>query len=152
MAAREAQRLFDRLIEMALDALLPDPPAQEIGPQELAERGGALGETAGAPQRAGQRAKRVVNQNLYRFWDSPVTLPPALVVERVHPAAIVEKDPERVRIKPAQIGHVRGQNVRHLFFVEGAGEMMVVDDVGAGLGPWRHRDHVIAEESRGVAS
>jgi len=70
-------------------------------------------------------------------------------VERVHPAAIVENDPERVLVEPAQIRHQRRQDMRHPFIVEGTGEMMVVGDVGARFGPEHHRDHVLAQKGAG---
>ena len=43
------QRFLQRLGEMILDHLARDPAAQEIGPEEFAERRGVLGEAAGPP-------------------------------------------------------------------------------------------------------
>jgi len=48
--------LFQRPVEIRLDNLAFHPPAQEIGPQEFAERRGVLGEAADASPSAGEQA------------------------------------------------------------------------------------------------
>src|ERR1700687_5988639 len=68
-AAPEFQRLFDGALEVALDRFTFHAPAQEIRPDEFAERRRILGETAGAPQFARQRAERLVEQTGHRFWN-----------------------------------------------------------------------------------
>src|SRR5262245_13390587 len=60
LALREAQRPIERGGEARLDLAALDAPAQEIRPQEFAERGDVFGEAAGAAQLAGERAKRIV--------------------------------------------------------------------------------------------
>src|ERR1700754_3150776 len=50
LAFRELERHFQRAIEIVLDNFAFDVPSQEIGPQELAERGRILRKAAGAPE------------------------------------------------------------------------------------------------------
>src|SRR6202040_650116 len=107
-------------VEMNLDLLAVDAAAQKIGPQELAERRRVLGETASAAQFAGERAIRVVDQLGNRLRNGAVIAPPSLVVERVHPAAIVEEPPERRPVELAEVRDKRRRDRHHAFLVQGA--------------------------------
>src|SRR5215469_5615495 len=59
---REPQRPLQRRREARFHLLARDPWAQEVRPQELAERRGVLGEAAGAPKLARQAAVGIVLQ------------------------------------------------------------------------------------------
>ena len=59
--------LLDRLFEIGFHALARHLAAQEIRPQEFAERRGILGITADAPQFAGEAAERIVLEVGDRF-------------------------------------------------------------------------------------
>ena len=63
----------------------------------------------------------------------------------IHPPAIVEHAPERVRFDHAEIGDHGHQNVLYAFVVKRAGQMVVVDHVMASVGSENHRDHVLAQ-------
>src|SRR5258707_8599088 len=67
LALGEFEGFFHRLGEMLLDSLARYVTAQEIRPQEFAERRGVLGEAAGAAQFAGEAAERVVLEIGDRF-------------------------------------------------------------------------------------
>jgi len=83
------QGFLERVLEVGLDGLALDPSTQKIRPQEFAERRRVLGEPAGAPQFARQRAERIVNELSHGRGEILVRAQAALVVVRMHPAAIV---------------------------------------------------------------
>src|SRR5215831_2018804 len=56
------QGLLERVLEAGLNGFALDLSTQKIRPQEFAERRRVLGEPAGAPQFARQRAERIVNK------------------------------------------------------------------------------------------
>src|SRR5215469_39647 len=62
LAFGEFQRLIHCACEIIFDELARHLAAQEIGPEELAERRGVLGKAAGPSQFAGQTAERIVLQ------------------------------------------------------------------------------------------
>src|ERR1700693_3639820 len=86
VAAGQLERLVERPVEITLDGLAFDPPAQEVAPQEFAERRRVLGEAAGAPEFAGERAKRVVDETLDRARKVLVAAAAGLVGGRGAPA------------------------------------------------------------------
>jgi hypothetical protein len=57
---RQFQGLLEGVLEVGLYDFVLDPSTQKIRPQEFAERRRVLGEPAGAPQFARQRAERIV--------------------------------------------------------------------------------------------
>src|SRR6202046_5557766 len=69
MAFRQRQRFLRGAVEMLLDFLPGDAPAQEIRPQKLAERGRILGVTARSPEFTGERAVGVINELVDRARD-----------------------------------------------------------------------------------
>src|SRR4051812_48098879 len=69
LAPRQIERFLQRLIEIPGNILRSYPPAQEIGPQEFAERWRVLVIAAGKTQFAGKRAVGVVDQIFDRFWN-----------------------------------------------------------------------------------
>src|SRR5580704_14371985 len=79
----ELQGLLDRMLEVGLHGLALDPSAQEIGPQEFAERRRVLGEPAGTPQFTRQRTERIVDELGHGLGEILVGTPPAPVVVRM---------------------------------------------------------------------
>src|SRR5215813_15175680 len=61
-ALGELHRPFDRVGKIVLYRLALEAAAQEVGPQEFAERDGLLGEAADAAEFPRQAAERVVAQ------------------------------------------------------------------------------------------
>src|SRR4029077_7904654 len=61
-ALGQLRRPFKRTLDVTLDQFALHAPAQEIRPDEFAERRRILGVAAGAAQFAGQRAERIVDQ------------------------------------------------------------------------------------------
>ena len=64
----------------------------------------------------------------------------------IDPAAMVKKDPERVALNFAQVGNDANEHLLAPLLMQGACEVMVVDDVIVLLGPENDRNHVSAEE------
>src|SRR5262245_62489984 len=62
LALREDERAIERAGEALHDLAALDAPAQEVRPQEFAERRDVLGEAAGTAKLAGERAERVVRE------------------------------------------------------------------------------------------
>src|SRR5579862_3735966 len=89
LALGQLQRLLQRALEVTLDQFALHAPAQEIRPDEFAERRRVLGVTAGAAQFARQRAERIVDQVGHRFGNVLVVAAAPGVVEGMHPIAIV---------------------------------------------------------------
>src|ERR1700685_2355481 len=103
-AFRERQRFLDRLVEIGFHALARHFSAQEIRPQEFAERCRVLGETAGAPQIAGEAAERGILEARDR-WRKILEWPAfALGVVRIDPPLIVHHAPECVGLAHGEIG------------------------------------------------
>src|SRR3954470_24589392 len=96
--ARQLGRPFHGVGKFRFDANTSHPPAQEIGPQEFAERRRILGEGAGAPQFPCKAAKWVVLQPENRFRQLGEFAPPSLPVVRVDPRTMVQDNPERVNV------------------------------------------------------
>jgi hypothetical protein len=70
----------------------------------------------------------------------------------MHPAAVVEKDPERILLQPAQIGDHRGGDRFDALLVQGAGEVVMIGDIGAVVGAEHDRNHVAGEEGAGLVA
>src|SRR4029077_1228883 len=98
LASNEGEALFDRLGKIILDALARDLAAQEVRPQEFAERGGVLGKPAGAAQLAGEATKRIVLEVDYRFRQFLEMPAFALGVVGIDPALVVHHAPEGVAL------------------------------------------------------
>ena len=80
-ALGELDRVVERGVEVLLDRLPLYSPAQEIGPQEFAERRRVLGEPANPAQFTGQRPEGIVDEILDRAWDVLVTPPsPPIII------------------------------------------------------------------------
>src|SRR5438477_4682959 len=101
-----------------------DAPAQEIRPQEFAERRRVLGEAALPAQFASNAAVRVVGEVGHALGQRVLVAPPAVLVERMHPAAIVEHGKEGVLVELRQVaGHL------DTFLEQGTSHVMMVDDI-----------------------
>src|ERR1700674_121030 len=99
LALGELQRPLDRMIEVAVDGLALDPAPQKVRPKEFAEGRRVLGESSGSPQFAGERTVRIIHKLVDRFGNVLVAASATLVVEGMHPAAIVEDKPESVALE-----------------------------------------------------
>src|ERR1700704_5395741 len=71
LALPQSQRFLDGLVEIGFHALSRYSAAQEIRPQEFAERCCVLRKTADASQFAGEAAERIVPEVLHRFRKVP---------------------------------------------------------------------------------
>src|SRR5712675_3102800 len=142
----QPQGLLNGAAEIILDRLALQSAAEEVGPQELAERHRLLGVAAQAPQFAGEAAKRIIAQAGDRFRDVVETAPDAVLVVGMAPGAVVEKAPERGAIERAQIGDHRHHDVRLPLVEQGPRQVVMIDDVEAILGPADHRDQMAAEK------
>src|SRR6516162_1824832 len=111
-----------------------DAASQKIRPKELAERRRILCKAAHATELTGERAIGIVPEIADGFWDVPVRPALAFLVERMHPAAIVEDEPERVDVEPAQILERRDEHAFDALFMQRTRKVMVIDDVVAALG------------------
>ena len=119
-ASRENHRLVDGYRELVVDQRVLEPAAQEIGPQELAEGRGILGVATGASHFTGEAAERVVHEIGDRLGDGPEFTSLAACIIRMRPAAMIQKDPEGVRLERAEVGHDRYENLLYAFLVQRA--------------------------------
>jgi hypothetical protein len=117
-ALRQFVSLLQRHVEISHDDLSLDPPAQEIGPEKLAERRRVLGVAADAAQLAGKAAERIVLQVGDGFRDVVIMAADAVGVVGMHPGMVVEHRPERVAIELLQIGDDFHEHVVHVLFVQ----------------------------------
>ena len=65
---------------------------------------GVLGVATAEPQLAGEAAIGIVFEVRNAFRNCRARLPFSFAVERMHPAARVEKAPERIFVQPPQVG------------------------------------------------
>jgi len=138
------------MVEIAFNHLAFDPTPKKIGPEEFAERGRILRETAGASQFARERTERIVDQVADRLGNVLVFPPAALIVEWMHPVAVVHDEPEGIRFQPAEVGDDGDDDVLDAFIVQRASQMMVINDVVTLFRSEDDRDHVLAEEFRAL--
>src|SRR5262249_1157972 len=145
LALGQGARLLDPLVEILLDTLAGHPAAKEICPQKFAERRRLLGKAAHPAELAGEAAERIVEEIADRFRDGAETLALAVLVVRVHPAAMIEHHPECVAIERSEIRHDGDQHVLLTLVEQRAREVMMIDDVVVLLRPEDDRDHMLAE-------
>ena len=70
----------------------------------------------------------------------------ALIVKRMHPAAVIEHNPKGVLFQLAQIRHDRDEYVLDALFVKREGKMVVIDHVMALLRSENYGNHMLAQE------
>lgn len=145
-AATERQPLLQRLGEIVLHRLARDVAAQEIGPQEFAERRRILGETAGPAHLAGKAAERIVLEILDRFRNVPEVPALALGVIGIDPALVVHHAPEHVTLDHREIADHGDQDVLDALLVQRPRHVMMIDHVIAIVGTMDDRDHVLAQK------
>jgi hypothetical protein len=131
-------------LEVGLYGFALDPSTQKIRPQELAERRRVLGVPAGAPQFARQRAERIVNKPGHGLRQILVRTQAALVVVRMHPAVIVQDEPERIGLQRPEVFHHGNQYFFDAFVMQRQRHVVMIDDVVAVLGAKHDRDHMLA--------
>ena len=148
----EPEGVLQGRVEILIHVLALHAATQKIGPEEFAERGGVLGVTAGAAQLSGEAAERIVDEPRHRFRNIAIVSATPVLVERVHPASIVEHHPESVSFELAEVGDHRDQHILHALLVKRAGEMVMIDDVVTLLGPEDYRNHVLAEKGAFLAA
>src|SRR4029078_5887414 len=110
-ALGKAERLLHRLLEILLYAFARDFAAQEIRPQEFAERGDVLCKAADAAQFPGEAAERIVLEAGNRFRQ--VLEPPAfaLGVVGIGPSLVIHHGPERLALDHGEIADDRDQDM-----------------------------------------
>src|SRR3984893_12704856 len=140
------QGLLQSGLEILFDVLALHPPTQEIGPEEFAEGGRILGVSTGKPKFAGQTTERIVDEFADSFRNIGVITSAALIVERMHPAAVVEHHPKGVLFKLAQVCDDRDEYVLDALFVKREGKMVMIDDIMALLRSENYGNHMLAQE------
>src|SRR5947208_1482813 len=105
----------------------------------------SLGKSTRAPQFTSKAAVRVVDEIADRFRDRVEAPPLAFLVVRMHPAAVVDHDPERLALEHPEIRDHVDQHMALAFLQERARQVMMVDDVMALLRAKDDRDHVPAQ-------
>src|SRR5262249_55471124 len=128
------------------DVLALYPPAQKIGPEKFPERSRILGVATGAPEFTGQTAERIINEVADRFRNIGVITPATLIVERMHPAAVVEHHPKGVLLELAQVRHDGDEYVLNAFIVKRKRKMVMIDDIMVLLRSEDYGDHMFAQE------
>ena len=93
-----------RLVKVVARHLFGNAPAQGLGPQEFAVRGHVLRVAAAEPQLAGEAAIGIVFEVRNAFRNCRARLPLPFAIERMNPAAGVEKAPERIFVQLPQVG------------------------------------------------
>src|SRR5262249_46226217 len=111
LAFRQAQRALHGAGKIRLDRLPVELAAEEIRPQELAERGGLLGEAAGPPQLAGEAAEWIILQLHDGLRDVGIAPAAAVRVVGINHALVIEHAPERILVQRAEIEHDTDDNV-----------------------------------------
>jgi len=107
----------------------------------------SLGASSRADQFSNQAAKRIIDKVRQRLGDvgQGATLPVSIV--SVAPVAVVEKGPKLALGEVAQVRLNVDPHAARLFFQQGPGEVMVVDNVDALF--WvEHRRHDVAGQQR----
>src|ERR1700691_2508303 len=120
--------------------------AQKIGPEKFTEWRRILSEAAGSAQLARQRPERIVDQIGNAFWNIAIGPPHPFGVIGMHPVAVVHHRPKRVTIQSAE---VVTNDDRHLFdplLMQGAGKVMMIDDIRALLRAQDYRNDMLAEK------
>src|ERR1700704_5157347 len=148
LALPQSKRFLDGLVEIGFHALARYSAAQEIRPQEFAERCCVFRKTADASQFAGEAAERIVLEVLHRFRKVPEVPAFTLGVVGVDPPVIVEHAPERVTIDHGEVSDDGHENVLDAFIVKRARQMVVVDHVVALVRSQNHWDHMFAQKLR----
>src|SRR5215470_11288259 len=105
LALGELHGLLEGLLEIVLGERAADAAPHEIRPQELAERRGVLGESADAAQLARDAAERIILEARDLAGNIVEIAPAPGGVVGMHPAAIIEVDPEFVLGQRPQIHH-----------------------------------------------
>ena len=114
---------------MSFDQFARDAAAQKICPPEFTERRFVLGISASPFERSCQRAKRIVNEFVYRSRHIVVRTPYALIVIRMSPTVKFERYPEFVTVELIQVCHDQDWNFPNPFIVKCQREMMAVNQV-----------------------
>src|SRR3984893_3787177 len=140
------QGLLQSAVEILFDILALHPPTQEIGPEKFAEGGRILGVSTCKPEFAGQTTERIVDEVGDSFRNIRVITSAALIVEWMHPTAVVEHHPKGVLFQLAQVRHDRDEYVLDAFFVQREGKMVMINDIMALLRSKNYGDHVLAQE------
>src|SRR5882672_7066879 len=110
-ALGKLQRPNQRRGKVIVEELAFQTSAQEVCPQEFAERCRVLGVAAALAQFAGQTAKWIVHKPGNPLRQVLVRAPPALFVKGMQPATVVQKNPEGIARQPPLIGHHHGSDL-----------------------------------------
>lgn len=68
-----------------------------------------------------------------------------MVIERMHPIAIIKNEPEGIDVQRAQIGNDRHEQFLHAFVMKRTRKVMVVDHVVATPGSQYNGNHMSSE-------
>src|ERR1700730_739256 len=140
------QGLLQSAIEILFDILALHPPTQAIRPEKFAEGGRILGVSTGKPEFAVQTTERIVDEVSDSFWNIGVITSAALIVKRMHPAAVIEHNPKGVHFQLAQVRHDRDEYLLDALFVKREGKMVMIDDIMALLRSENYGNHMLAQE------
>ena len=132
---REGQRLADRTLETLASRSDRHAMAEEVGPQELRERGLGLHVTAGIADVPREAAVGIVHQPLHVLRKRIDAVASALGIDGMHPVAGVHLDPEGPRMQRREVGLDEEEAGRDARLPERAREMVVIGDVERACGP-----------------
>src|SRR6516225_10303169 len=134
------------MIEISLNGLALHAPPKKVGPKEFAERRGILSKASRAAQFASERAKRIVDELIYRFRQVTVRSATAIRIKGMRPIAIVHDKPERILIELAEIRNDCDSYLLDTLVMQCTCKMMVINDVMPVLWAKDHGYQVFAEK------
>jgi hypothetical protein len=98
------------------------------------------------PEFSGQTPKRIIDEVGDSFRNIRVITSAALIVERMHPAAVIEHHPKGVLFQLGEVRHDRDKYGLDAFFVKREGKMVMINDIMALLRSENYRNHMLAKE------